>query len=81
MVPGSLGSQAFEDLRHSTVSQGGVLTREHGVLESLLGHHVSEAAEDGLQGVAQLHQVLGFPRQAVLLLAAGEGRPRGAECT
>lgn len=53
------------------VSQGGVLTREHGVLESLLGHHVSEAAEDGLQGVAQLHQVLGFPRQAVLLLAAG----------
>lgn len=59
----------------------GVLTRQHCVLEGLLGYHVGEATEDGLQGIAEFHQVLGLPGQAVLLTAAGQGRPWGAEGT
>lgn len=64
---------------HATGRGEGRLTRQHRVLQGLLGHHVGKTAEDGLQGVAKLHQVLGLPGQAVLLTASGQGSPRGAE--
>lgn len=76
MVPAWLGTV------HVPLAMGtGMLTRQHGVLQGLLGHHVGKTTEDGLQGVAELHQVLGFPDQAVLLTAAGQSSPRGAEGT
>ena len=86
-MPDSLGASGRQRHRTSVAwewwacrwSGEGRLTRQHRVLQGLLGHHVGKTAEDGLQGVAELHQVLGLPGQAVLLTAAGQGSPRGAE--
>lgn len=92
-VPGSLG--ALHVQRYVVVWTGnggyaassgaggwvGGLTGQHCVLQGLLGHHVGKTTKDGLQGIAELHQVLSFPGQAVLLAAAGQGRPRGTEGT
>lgn len=92
-VPGSLGASGMQ--RHVAVWAGssghaasggagggvGGLTGQHCVFQGLLGHHVGKTTKDGLQGIAELHQVLGLPGQAVLLAAAGQGRPRGTEGT
>lgn len=58
-VPGNGGHAAAGERR---------LTRQHRVLQGLLGHHVGKTAEDSR--AAEAHQVLGLPGQAVLASTA-----------